>query len=115
MFVAFLAFLPPIFLRNAYGVYLSAALFIIYYLGSATAWNPILYGLPSPENRAGHFTIQLLAYNTVSSIGALLAGFLCDSLSYRTVFILGAAISLALYPVVKKGCEAFKDKAEEYS
>jgi MFS family permease len=115
MIVAFLALLPPIFLHNAYGVYLSAAFSTLYFAGGAGPWNALLYGIPSPEDRSGHFTIQLLvSYYIATPVGPLLIGFLCDHLPYRTVFIFGAVASLVLFPVLKRAVSIFPDRTEAY-
>jgi len=113
--VAFIGFASVICIRNPYGVYIAMGISTLYWAGSTAAGNALLYGIPSPENRAGHFTVQLIITYAASTIGPRIAGIACDHLSYPIVFTASAIIALLLYPFTKRMAVLFKDDAKSYS
>jgi MFS family permease len=58
--------------------------------------NALTCGIPSPENRAGHFTLLGFCMIATNSAGPLLAGWLFDTVDYRTGFAILAALVLVL-------------------
>jgi MFS family permease len=60
--------------------------------GFSGAMNALTSGIPRPENRAGHFTLLGFCMIAANSGGPLLAGWLFDSVSYRSGF---AVLALA--------------------
>jgi hypothetical protein len=97
----FLSILPVVILKSPTGVYIGTAIGAVYIIGQASAFLALIYGLPRPENRSGHYTIQMIQSYVSLSIGPLIVGRLCDMLSFRTTFLLIACISLALCPLTR--------------
>jgi MFS family permease len=64
--------------------------------GFSGAMNALTCGIPSPENRAGHFTLLGFCMIATNSAGPLLAGWLFDTVDYRTGFAILAALVLVL-------------------
>jgi len=112
--VGFASILPVLLIHNQYGIYISVGITGIFTTGFYSALYPLAYGLPAPENRAGHFTILSLTNKAAPALGMFLVGAMCDLLTYRVVFIISAGICLALCPFSKYMTSSFKDKAEDY-
>lgn len=112
---ACLTILPVLLLRNQLGVYASMAMSGVFAVGSYAAFCALLYGLPKPENRAGHFTIQILATYVSASVGPVIAGAMCDKLSYIVTFAIVAAAGLVLAMVSKAMLTGISTDAEAYS
>ncbi|MHB9035789.1 MAG: MFS transporter [Armatimonadota bacterium] len=111
-----LATLTPIFvLHNQYGVYATAAIGAVFFAGEIAALNALLYGMPSPENRAGHFTFQILAWYASLFLGPLVMGFLCDKLGYRPTFGVIALIAVLSLPISRMALAGLSDKPQDYS
>jgi MFS family permease len=115
MVMAIPAMLSLLLIRNQYGVYIATGISALGGLLACTAFTPLLYGLPTPENRAGHFTIQLLLSYITSGIGPVLMGILCDALSYRVTFAITAIGALVLYVVTKRALSDLSTDARVYS
>lgn len=113
--VAFAALLPVLFTHNPFGVYASTALSALYMAGSAAAYTPLLYGLPKPEHRAGHFTVQLIFFNASYSIGPIVVGCLCDHFHYKSVFAAYSVLCLALFPISILLLRGLGDSAKDYT
>jgi len=113
--VAVMALAPPLILRNSWGVYISSAISMVFICGVMSAFMPLLYGIPSPENRAGHFTMQLLMQYVTQALGPLLIGAMCQALSYRMTFLVVAALALALCPISKRVLSTLSSEAKAYS
>jgi len=64
--------------------------------GFSGAMNALTSGIPSPQNRAGHFTLLGFCMIATNSAGPLLAGWLFDTVDYRTGFAILAALVLVL-------------------
>lgn len=110
-----LQLLPLIFWQSQYAVYVSAALGVIPGVGFAASFNCLLFGLPRPENRAGHFTFQILANNVANSVGLLMLGTLFDLLGYRPMFVALAVVAVLFMPLAKAVLAPLSEKAEDYS
>ena len=102
-------------LKNALGVYISTAIGAVYTIGSGCAFLALIYGLPKPENRSGHYTIQMITNYISMSVGPLLIGTLCDALSFRATFALLACASLALCPITKYLLADISADARDYA
>jgi MFS family permease len=95
------ALMPPIFIHSPYGVYISVVLSALCISLGAPAGISLIFSLPAPEHRAGHYTIQM-AINTVAlSLGPVTMGYLCDILPYRLVFAIVAVVLLLCFPFAK--------------
>ncbi len=109
------AFLPAILMPTPTGVYVSIGLGIFYLAGFNAASSVLGYGLPKPEHRGGHFTLQIIFGVAALSAAAMLTGKLADMFSYRTVFIGIFVIGVIMYPVSLYMMRIMPDKASEYS
>jgi MFS family permease len=114
MIMALLAMLSLLIVRNQYGVYIATGISAMGGLLAGTAFTPLLYGLPAPENRGGHFTIQLMLSYASASVGPALIGILCDALSYRTTFAIMGAVAFVLYFVTKRTLSDLSADAKAY-
>lgn len=80
----------------------------------AMADRVLLYGLPKPENRAGHYTLQLMIAYATSSIGGLLMGYTLDHVAYMTVFTAVPIMALLCYPLTKWAIREVADDPRAY-
>ncbi|RPJ33608.1 MAG: MFS transporter [Verrucomicrobiaceae bacterium] len=83
--------------------------------GFSGAMNALTSGIPRPEHRAGHFTLLGFCMIAANSGGPLLAGWLFDTVSYRSGFaVLGVATAgvLLLSMWLLRGLST---RAEDYS
>lgn len=99
---------------NIWGLYASTAISAITLVFASTAYTVLNYGLPSPENRAGHYTIQLILFYACVALGPMLGGVICDAVPYRTVFMAVAVTGFALCPFVKHMVSVLKDDSSSY-
>lgn len=110
--VAALGYIPVILMQNALGVCISLAITTVYAIGQAPAFVALLYSLPRPEDRAGHYTLQVLMQYIGSAIGPIAAGIICQTVPYHTVFIGFAIIALLFVPYSKYMLSLLPDKWE---
>lgn len=74
-------------------VFAASAIAAVAGSGFSGAMNALTSGIPRPEHRAGHFTLLGFCMIAANSGGPLLAGWLFDSVSYRSGFAVLAAAS----------------------
>lgn len=110
-----LAIVPILLLRNTLGVYIGTALGAVFMIGQASAFLALVYGLPKPENRSGHYTIGMIQGYICGSIGPLIVGMLCDVLSFQVTFLLIACGSVALAPITKYLLNDISADAKDYA
>ncbi len=106
--------LPVIFWESPYAIYTSAALGAVFTIGFSASFNALLYGLPKPENRAGHYTIQILCSYVAIGTGQLVVGLLCDGLGYQGTFVTLGVLALAFVPCSKFLLRPLSDRSEHY-
>jgi MFS family permease len=80
-------------------IFAAAAIAALSGSGFSGAMNALTCELPSPENRAGHFTLLGFCMIAANSAGPLLAGLLFDSVSYRAGFSILAALTVAMVAI----------------
>lgn len=73
-------------MQNPLSVYLAAGAFALTNAFAGTASMALLYGIPSPENRAGHYTIQFVVIYLSAAVASITAGTLCDKFGYIASF-----------------------------
>ena len=108
-------FLPVIFMHSALGVYLSFSLMIMVGAMGTSVSVVLMYGLPKPEDRSGHFTLQLLATSGMNAVGILVAGVVYDAVPYHTVFIGSSILALCYYPFAKWVCAVLPADQKSFS
>ena len=113
--VAALSFVPLFIMKNAYAVYISSALSALCLVGAMASFNALIFGLPSPENRSGHFTIQILLRNFSEFAGMLLMGVLCDKLGFSMVFAVWVLLSLAFLIMAWKLLKPLSSDSKDYT
>ena len=74
----------------------------------------LLYGLPKPENRAGHYTLQLMIAYASSSIGGMLMGYILDRVEYLIVFTAVPIMALVCYPLTRWAVREVADDPKAY-
>jgi MFS family permease len=109
------AILPMLILRNIYGVYICGVIGMIFFCGQLASFNALIYGLPSPENRAGHYTFQILIAYLSMSVGPVFVGALCDKFGYISTFGAVALLALAAVPYSRYLLSTLSDKPADYS
>ncbi|MBI2843951.1 MAG: hypothetical protein HYX78_11180 [Armatimonadetes bacterium] len=113
--VAFLSIVPVLILRNEIGVFISTAIGAVFFIGQGCAFLALIYGLPRPEDRAGHYTFQLIQSYVSGSIGPLLMGRLCDVLSFQVTFAIIAIAALVMCPITRYLLSGISAKAQDYA
>jgi len=109
------AMLVPVIVPNQYGVYISIILSTAFISLLLPAQTALLLGIPSPNNRAGHYSIQLISFYAAVGLGTITIGFLCDILSYHTVFIILGSVALVFIPICKYMLKSLPDEIKSYS
>lgn len=110
-----LMFVPVILVRHPIAVYASFAIMTLVSALWANVSVVLAYGLPKPEHRSGHYTLQLIMQYGMNFVGVVFAGALYDTLPYRTVFVATAIVALCFAPFAKWVCSALSDDARAYS
>lgn len=110
-----ISILPALLLHNQIGVYIATGLSGVYLVAHYAAFWALLYGLPSPENRAGHYTVQILMGYIAMAIGPILIGYLCDKVSYSVTFVIVAVIAFGLSGFAKVMLKGVSTEAKEFS
>jgi len=113
--VAALSFVPLFIMKNAYAVYISSALSALCLVGAMASFNALIFGLPSPENRSGHFTIQILLRNAAEFVGMLSMGMLCDVLGFSTVFFVWVPLSLVFFFMAGRLLRPLSSNSKDYA
>ena len=110
-----LALVPVIVFKHPLAVYAFAFFGTLAISGAIAALNPIMFGIPSSENRAGHYTAYNIVQNIAFAAGPIAIGLFCDAIPYRMVFGIIALFTLAMCPFTKVILSILSDKAEDYS
>jgi MFS family permease len=105
------ALLPLLLFRSPWSVYWCAGFGIIFINLLWSGFMPIFYGLPKPENRAGHFTAQIVTWYAAMALGPMVTGVLCRHAGYLATFtgaflLAIAGIPLAVYLLAPLGVKA---------
>jgi len=96
-------------------VFAAAGIAAVSWSGFSGAMNALTSGIPRPENRAGHFTLLGFCMITANSAGPLLAGWLFDTVSYRTGFAVLAGLTLVLVVSGVRLLRHLSARAEDYA
>jgi MFS family permease len=113
--VAGAGFLQLALFPGTYTVFAAAGIAAVAGSGFAGAMNALTSGIPRPEHRAGHFTLLGFCMIAANSAGPLLAGWLFDTVSYRSGFavLAGATVSVTLFSIwLLRG---LSPRAQDYS
>lgn len=114
-FIAAASWLAPILVPTHWGVYAGIALGTICVTGLISAQTALICGLPSPEHRAGHFTIQIILMYAALTIGPIGIGTLCDLLPFKAVFAIMTAASLVFFPISRIMLRGMPDDIKNYN
>jgi MFS family permease len=112
--ISFLSMVILVLIPNQYGVYISIAISTAFNSLISSAQLGLITGLPSPENRAGHYSVQIIVQYAGMAIGPILVGYLCDIMPYKIVFITMAIVSLLLIFAAKRLLSILPDSMESY-
>ncbi|MHB9036194.1 MAG: MFS transporter [Armatimonadota bacterium] len=113
--VMVVALLPLVVLRNQFSVYFCAGIGIIFCNLMWAGFMPLFYGLPKPENRAGHFTAQIVAWYAAMSLGPIFTGVLCDKFGYMPTFTGFLVLAVIGVPLAMYMLAPLSDKAQDYA
>lgn len=104
-----LSFAPVLLMKNEWGLYLTMGLMTVFMVAQNAITWALIYGIPKPEHRSGHFTIQLIATYATNAVSSIAVGAMCDRLDYALTFLILATggLLLALFTHVSlKGVSA---------
>ena len=107
--------LPAVLLCSPIAVYASIALAYFSKLGADTTSIVIGYGLPRPENRAGHFTITMVLGVAMLGLGPILLGIFGDIFSLRIMFTVISGIGLLIFLLALYLVRTFPDSTRDLS
>lgn len=114
-FIAAASWIAPILISDHWGVYAGIALGTICVTGLVSAQTALICGLPSPEHRAGHFTIQIVLMYAALTLGPILIGRMCDLMPFKTVFAIMTVVSLVFFPVSRIMLRGMPDDIKSYN
>ena len=89
-------FLLLAFMPGVPSVFAAAAISGVAWSGFSGAMNALTSGIPSPENRAGHFTLLGFCMIATNSVGPLLVGRLFDAIAYTTGFAILGTLTIGI-------------------
>ena len=110
-----IALLPVLLVRNQCAVYVSISISALFLVTLWSAFSALLYGLPSPENRAGHYTVQILLGNAACAVGPIIVGRLCDVLSYQATFAIVAVAGICVSVLAGRLFSSLSADAKDYA
>ena len=98
------------------GVFISSGLGSLIIMGLGGAFLGLICGIPKPENRAGHYTIQMIQQTVCFSLGNLVMGYLClpGWLGFRTTFFAIAILSAVSIPIIMALMTGLSANAADY-
>lgn len=96
-------------------VYASIALSQMVHVGQYGSFNALVFGLPAPEDRAGHFTFQIIAVYIAQSCGPLILGYFLDIYSYMPVFVAVFIFAILLLPLTRFLLKPLSTQAKDYT
>jgi len=107
--------LPMLVWRDPLALYATVTLQAVCFAGIMSAFNPLLLGTPKPENRSGHFSVQIILRNLLDAVGMVLTGVLIDRAGFLPYFIGWAIVAGLLMFVVRGLLRPLGDQNEDYS
>lgn len=113
--LAAVSVLPILVVPSEWTLYGTIALQAVCFAGMISAFNPLLLGTPKPENRSGHYSVQIILRNLLDACGMILTGVLIDRISFGSYFVAWAIVALILAFVVRKLLSPLGERAEGYS
>lgn len=114
-FIAAASWVAPILIAGHWGVYVGIALGTVCVTGLISAQTALICGLPSPEHRAGHFTVQIVLMYAALTLGPILIGWMCDLMPFKTVFAIMTFVSLVFFPVSRIMLRGMPDDIKSYN
>lgn len=98
------------------GVFISSGLGSLITMGLGAAFLGLVCGVPKPENRAGHYTIQMIQQTACFSLGGVIMGYLCApaGLGFLRTFLLVAVLAVVSVPVIVFLLAGLSSKASDY-
>lgn len=114
--VGFIAgILPLLFFKTAYAVYFAVAIQSIFWGIWGTSLNVLLTSLPKAEHRAGHYTVQLILFAVMLSIGPIWTGWILDVIGFKTLFVFAISGAIILYPLTRWAASGLSDNPKSYA
>lgn len=110
-----LAWMAPVVIPGPPGVYVGIATYTMFTTAITSAQTALVCGLPAPEHRAGHFTIQIVIWYIAMSIGPMIVGRLCDTIGYYPIFVSMILMSIAFFPIAKYMLRTLPNDIKAYS
>jgi MFS family permease len=113
--VAAFSVVPILIFQNVMALYVTVAIQAVCFAGIYSAFNPLLLGTPKPENRSGHYSIQLISKILLDSLAMMLTGVLIDRFGFLNYFGWWALLILFMAFVVWRVLRPLESQAEAYS
>lgn len=109
------SYLPALLMPNQWGLYLSMGMMTAFMVAQNAITWALLYGIPKPEHRSGHFTIQLLATYGTITVSNMILGRMFDAYSFRPTFMVLAIGAVALAALAHWTLRGLSGRAEDYA
>jgi len=113
--LAAVSVVPLLVWNTPNALYVTVALQAVSHAGIMAAFNPLLLGTPKPENRSGHYSMQIILRNLLDACGTMLTGLLIDRISFLPFFAGWAVAALVLALVVRRLLAPLSAEARAYS
>ena len=107
--------LPMLLWKDPIALYITVALQAVCFAGVMSAFNPLLLGTPKPENRSGHYSMQIIMRNLLDACGMVGTGILIDRIGFIPYFWGWAILALALGWVVRLLLAPLAKSSDDYS
>jgi len=108
------AFFPLALLPGTTTVMMATAVAAVAWSGFSGAMNALTCGIPSPENRAGHFTLLGFCMIAANSAGPVLVGWMFDHVTYRSGFAVLGGLGLVVTVLGFFLLRDMSSRAEDY-
>jgi len=109
------ALLPILIFPCKISVFVTMGIFATYNTMLYASYFSLLYGIPKPEHRSGHYTILTFVSMIASNAGLAVMGVLCDKLGYSGTFILVFFVAICIGIFGNKLLSPLSSNPEDYS
>ncbi len=107
-------FVPLVILRNSIGVYIAMTGGAFIFVGLPAAANTLVFGIPKPEDRVGHYSLMQLLAGLGGTVGPLILGRACD-ISFVHALIGVTALTMGLSITSIKALAGLSTNPADYS
>jgi len=110
-----LSVVPMLVWESPVALYTTVALQAICFAGVMSAFNPLLLGTPKPENRSGHYSVQIILRNLLDACGMVGTGILIDQITFIPYFLVWATTAFVMAFSVRRILSPLSTSDAQYS